>query len=113
MWLPGRVVDLQVEGLRVCALHHRDVVSRPLVGLGQSVGPPVGPVHLPAIHGDGKGVRQVLVAPQHLDQPGAVVHRRVDGVRPADRRGGRSMSASDCVYAGNASACALLRIATV
>lgn len=104
------MVDLQVEGLRVGALHHRDVVSRPLVGLGQSVGPPVGPVHLPAVHGDGKGVGQVLVAPQHLDQPGTVVHCRVDSVRPADRGGGRSMSASHSVYAGKASACALLRM---
>lgn len=78
--LSGRMVDLQVKRLRVGALDHGDVVSRPLVGFGQSVGPPVGPVDLAAVHGDGKGVGQILMAPQHFNQPGAVVHSGVDGV---------------------------------
>lgn len=80
LWLPGRVVDLQVEGLRVGALHHGDVVARPLVGLGQRVGPPVGPVDLASVHGDGEGMGQILVTPQHFNQPRAVVHGGVDGV---------------------------------
>ena len=80
--LSGGVVDLQVKGLCVGPLHHRHVAPGPLVGLGQRVGPPVRPVHLPPVHGDREGVRQELVAPQHLDQPAAVVQRRVDGIRP-------------------------------
>lgn len=78
--LSGRMVDLQVKRLRVGALDHGDVVSRPLVGFGQSVGPPVGPVDLSAVHGDGKGVGQILMAPQHFNQPRTVVHSGVDGV---------------------------------
>lgn len=78
--LSGRMVDLQVKRLRVGALDHGDVVSRPLVGFGQSVGPPVGPVDLSAVHGDGKGMGQILVPPQHFNQPGAVIHSGVDGV---------------------------------
>lgn len=80
LWLSRRVVNLQVKRLCVCALHHSHVVSRPLVRLGQSVGPPVSPVDLTAVHGDGKGVGQVLMAPQHLDQTRAVVHGGVNGV---------------------------------
>lgn len=80
--LSGRVIDLQVKGLRVCALHDGHVVPRPFVGFGQGVGPPVRPVHLSSVHGDGEGVGQIFVTSQHLDQPGPVVHSRVDGVRP-------------------------------
>lgn len=71
--LSGGMVNLEVEGLRVCSLHHRHVAARPLVGLGQSVGPPVGPVNLAAVHGDSEGVRQILVSPQNLNQPRAVI----------------------------------------
>lgn len=71
--LPGGVVHLQVEGLRVGPLHHCHIVPRPFIGLGQGVGAPVGPVHLPPIEGDSKGVREVLVAPQHLNVPRAIV----------------------------------------
>lgn len=61
--LSGRVINLQVEGLCVGTLHHGDVVSCPLVRLGQRVGSPVGPVHLPAVHGDSEGVGQILMTP--------------------------------------------------
>lgn len=71
--LPGWMVNLEVKGLRVRSLHHSHVAARPLVCLGQSVGPPVGPVNLSAVHGDGKGVRQILVSPQNFNQPRAVV----------------------------------------
>lgn len=47
--LPGGVVHLQVEGLGVGPLYHGDIVAGPLVSLGQRVGSPVGPVHLPPI----------------------------------------------------------------
>lgn len=80
------MVHLQVERLRVGPLHHRHVVSGPLVGLGQSVGAPVRPVNLSPVHGDGEWVRQVLVSPQHLDQPGTVVLGRVNGIRPGNTR---------------------------
>lgn len=56
LWLSGRVVDLQVKGLSVGPLDHCDVASRPLVGLGQCVCPPVSPVDLSTVHGDGKRV---------------------------------------------------------
>lgn len=67
------VIDLQVKGLRVGALDHGDVVSRPFIGFGQSVSPPVSPVHLAAIHGDSKRVGQILMTPQHFNQPRAIV----------------------------------------
>lgn len=78
--LSGRVIDLQVKGLCVGALDYGDVVSRPFVGFGQSVSPPVRPVDLASIHGDSKGVGQILMTPQHFDQPRTVVHSRVDGI---------------------------------
>lgn len=71
--LSGGMVNLEVKGLRVCSLHHGHVAARPLVCLGQRVGPPVSPVNLSAVHGDGEGVRQILVSPQNLNQPRAVV----------------------------------------
>lgn len=80
--LSGRVIDLQVKWLRVGALDHSDVVSCPFVGFGQSVGPPVGPVDFASVHGDRKGVGQILVTSQHFNQPRTVVHSRVDGIRP-------------------------------
>lgn len=61
--LSGRMVDLKVERLCVGSLDHGDVASRPLVCLGQRVGPPVRPVNLSAVHSDGEGVRQILVSP--------------------------------------------------
>lgn len=66
--LPGGVVDLQVERLCVSSLHHSHIATRPLVCFGQSVGSPVGPVHLPPVHGNCEWVGQILVSPQHLDQ---------------------------------------------
>jgi len=56
LWLSGWMVDLKVKRLRVGSLDHSDVASCPLVCLCQRVGPPVRPVHLPAIHSDGKGM---------------------------------------------------------
>lgn len=85
LWLPGWMIDLEVEGLSVGSLDHSDVASCPLVCLGQCVGPPVRPVNLSSIHGDGKRMRKVLVSPQNLDQPRAIVFGRVDGIRPAYR----------------------------
>lgn len=79
------MVDLQVKGLRVGPLHHGDVASCPLVGLGQRVCPPVGPVDLATVHRDGEWVRQILMSPQDLDQTGTVVLGRVNGIRPAQR----------------------------
>lgn len=61
--LPGWVIDLQVKGLRVGALHHSNVVSCPFIGFGQSVSPPVSPVDLASIHSDSKGVGQILMTP--------------------------------------------------
>lgn len=78
--LSGWVIDLQVKGLCVGALDYGDVVSRPFVGFSQSVSPPVSPVDLPSIHGDRKGMGQILVTPQDLDQPRTVVHSRVDSI---------------------------------
>lgn len=80
--LSGWVIHLQIEGLGVGALHYSDIVSGPFVGFGQSVGPPVGPVHLSSIHGDSKGVSQILVTPQHFDQSRSVIHGGVDRIRP-------------------------------
>lgn len=71
--LSGWMVNLEVKGLRVRSLHHGHVAARPFVGLGQSVGPPVRPVNLSAVHGDGEGVRQILMSSQNLNQPRAVV----------------------------------------
>ncbi len=78
--LSGRVIDLQVKGLRVGALDYGDLVSCPFVGFGQSVSSPVSPVDLASIHGDGKGVGQILVTPQHFNQPRTIVHSRVDSI---------------------------------
>lgn len=75
------MVNLEVERLCVGSLDHSNVVPSPLVGLGQGVGPPVRPVHLPSIHGDRKRVGQVFVPPKNLDQARAVVLGRVDRVR--------------------------------
>lgn len=61
--LSGWMIDLQVKGLCVGALDYGDIVSRPFVGFSQSVSPPVSPVDLPSIHGDSKGVGQVLMTP--------------------------------------------------
>lgn len=77
------MVDLQVKRLSVCSLDHRDIASRPLVGLGQGVRPPVRPVDLSTIHCDGKWMRQILMAPQDLNQPGTIILGRINGVRPA------------------------------
>lgn len=66
-------------------LHHCDVVSCPLIGLGKGVGAPVSPVDLTAEHGDSEGVRQVLMTPENLYQTRTVVLRRVDGVRSKGR----------------------------
>lgn len=79
------MVNLEVEGLRVGSLHHSNVAARPLVCLGQSVGPPVGPVNLSAVHGDGERVRQILVSPQNLNQPRAVVLGGIYGIGPVCR----------------------------
>lgn len=73
--LSGWMVNLEVKGLRVRSLHYGHVAARPLVCLGQRVGPPVRPVNLSAVHGDSEGVRQILVSPQNLNQPRAVVLR--------------------------------------
>lgn len=54
--LSGWMVDLEVKRLGVGSLDHSDVASRPLVCLGQSVGPPVRPVNLSTIHSDGEGM---------------------------------------------------------
>lgn len=80
--LPGWVIDLQVKGLRVGALHHSNVVSCPFIGFGQSVSPPVSPVDLASVHSDSKGVGQILMTPQHFNQPRAIVHCWVDSIRP-------------------------------
>lgn len=76
------MVNLEVEGLRVGSLHHSNVAARPLVRLGQSVGPPVRPVNLSAVHGDSERVRQILVSPQNLNQPRAIVLGGIYGIRP-------------------------------
>lgn len=78
--LSGRVIDLQVKGLCVGALYYGDVVSCPFVGFGQSVGPPVSPVDLSSIHGDSKGMGQILMTPQDFNQPRAIVHSGVDSI---------------------------------
>lgn len=78
--LSGWVIDLQVKGLCVGALDYGNVVSCPFVGFGQSVSPPVSPVDLASIHGDSKGVGQILMTPQHFNQPRTVVHSRVDSI---------------------------------
>ena len=82
--LSGRVIDLQVKGLCVGALDYGDVVSGPFVGFSQRVSPPVSPVDLASVHGDSERVGQILVTPQHFDQPGAVVHGGVDRIRPEE-----------------------------
>lgn len=81
--LSGRVVNLQVKGLSVGPLDHCDVASRPLVGLGQRVCPPVSPVDLSTVHGDSKRVWQILMPLQDLDQTRTIVLGRVNGIRPA------------------------------
>lgn len=80
--LSGWVIHLQVKRLCVGALDYCDVVSCPFVSFGQSVGPPVSPVDLASIHGDSKRVGQILMTPQHLNQSRAVIHSRVDSIRP-------------------------------
>lgn len=80
--LSGRVIDLEVKGLRVGALDNCDVVTGPFIGFSERVCPPVGPVYLSSVHGDSKRVGQILMTSQHLNQPRAVVLRRVDCVRP-------------------------------
>lgn len=76
------MVDLEVERLCVGSLDYSDVAPGPLVCLGQRVGPPVGPINLSTIHGDGKGMRQVFVSPQNLNQPRAVILSGVNGIGP-------------------------------
>lgn len=78
--LSGGVIDLQVKGLCVGSLDYSDIVSSPFVGFGQSVSPPVGPVHLASIHGNSKGVGQILMTPQHFNQSRTVVLSRVDSI---------------------------------
>lgn len=80
--LSGWVIDLEVEGLCVGALDNSDIVSGPFVGFSERVCPPVGPVDFSSVHGDSKGVGQILMTTQHLNQSRTVVHRRVNGIRP-------------------------------
>lgn len=61
--LSGWVIDLQIKGLCVGTLNDGDVVSRPFVGFSQSVSSPVSPVDLPSVHGNSKGVGQILMTP--------------------------------------------------
>lgn len=67
LWLSGWMVDLEVKRLRVGSLDHSDIAPSPLVCLSQRVGPPVRPVNLSAVHGDGEGMGQILMAPKNLD----------------------------------------------
>lgn len=89
-WLPAGVEDLQVKRLRAGLLDDRHILPRPLVGSRQSVGPPVRPVDAASEEGNGKGVGEVLVAPEDLHHPAAVVECRENGIgtvwrRPAER----------------------------
>ncbi len=52
--LSRRMKHLKIKRLSVCSLDHRHILSCPFIGFGQSVGPPVRPVNLSSIHGDGK-----------------------------------------------------------
>lgn len=79
-WLPAGVEDLQVKWLRTGLLDDRHILPRPLVGSRQSVGPPVCPVDAASEEGNGKGVGEVLVAPEDLDDPAAVVECRENGI---------------------------------
>lgn len=79
-WLPAGVEDLQVKWLRAGLLDDRHILPRPLVGSRQSVGPPVCPVDAASEEGDGEGVGEVLVAPEDLDDPAAVVECRENGI---------------------------------
>lgn len=80
LWLPAGVEDLQVKWLRAGLLDDRHILPRPLVGSRQSVGPPVGPVDATSKERNGEGVGEVLVAPEDLDDPAAVVECRENGI---------------------------------
>lgn len=82
LWLSGRVIDLQVKGLRVGALDYSHIMSRPFICFGQSVSQPVSPVDLASVHGHSEGVGQIFMSSQYFNQPRTVVHGRVNGVRP-------------------------------
>ena len=76
------MIDLQIKRLRIGALDYGDVVSCPFVGFSKSVSPPISPVDFTSIHGDSKGVGQILMTPQHFNQPRTVILSRVDSIRP-------------------------------
>lgn len=73
LWLSGWMVDLQVKRLSVGPLNDSDVTPGPFVCLGQRVGPPVRPVNLSSVHGDRKGMGQILVTPQYLNESRTVI----------------------------------------
>ena len=72
---------LQVERLGACFLDHCHIGPGPFVGPGQRVGSPVCPIHTAPEQAHSKGMRQVLVPPEDLNQPAAIVQGRVDGIR--------------------------------
>lgn len=80
LWLSAGVEDLQVKWLCTGLLDDRHILARPLVGSRQSVGPPVRPVDAASKEGNGKRVGEVLVAPEDLNDPTAVVECRENGI---------------------------------
>lgn len=81
MWLPAGMEDLQVKWLSARFLDDGHILPGPLVCSRQSVRPPVGPVDVASEQRNGKGVGQVLVAPEDLDDPTSIVECGENGVR--------------------------------
>ncbi len=73
LWLPARMIYLQIEGLGAGFLDHSHIGSGPFVGFGQSVGPPVSPINIPTKERHGKWVREELVASENFNYPRSII----------------------------------------
>lgn len=73
LWLPARMVYLQIEGLGAGFLDHSYIGPCPFVGFCQSVGPPVSPINTPTKERDGEGVREELVASENFNHPRSII----------------------------------------
>lgn len=72
--------DLQVKWLSTRLLDHCDILPGPLIGSRQSVRPPVRPVDIASEERNSKGMGQVLVAPEDLNDPTSVIECGENGI---------------------------------
>lgn len=78
--------DLQVKWLSTRLLDNCDILPSPLIGSRQSVRPPVGPVHIPSKERNSKGMGQVLVASEDLNDPTSIIESGEYGIGAVQKR---------------------------